>query len=220
MTSMNRRLSGAVLVVAALLCLLLSVAMLAEAGLGDRGATIASWVEAIATVLALAAAAAAAVFAWRAFQLEVQREERFTEDRRRSQAERFSGWCDEAQHEIEQDGKVLWNGVVDAIYLRNASDLPMNRVHGVVRSADGTDLGSLQIGTVPPNDKPQVFYFTQEIAENVDEAKREHERRAARAASTSIVIPEAFQLQVELWFTDAANVDWRRRADGELLPIN
>ncbi|UUW88385.1 hypothetical protein [Pimelobacter simplex] len=215
---MNRRLAAA-LVVIALLCLLLSVALLAEAGLGDRGAVVASWVEAMATVLALAAAAAAAVFAWGAFQLEVQREERFTEDRRRSQAERFSGWCGEAEQKIEMNGKVYWDGLIDVIYLRNASDLPMNRVFGIVRTADGSNLGSLEIGMVPPSENLKIVHLTQEIAEEVDAAKRTHERQSAEAASTSIVIPEAFQLRVELFFTDAANLNWRRLADGELVPI-
>lgn len=219
MTSMIRRLVPAALVVMALLCFLLSVAMLAEAGLGPRGETVASWIEAIATVFALAAAAVAAAFAWRAFQLEVRREERVTEDRQRSQAERFSGWCDEIQEEIEMDGKVYWNGVVDAIHLRNASDLPVYRVFGIVRTSDGSSLGDLEIGMVPPSDDLKVVRLTQEIWDNVEAAKREHERRAAKAAGTSIVIPEAFQLKVELLFTDAANLSWRRLADGDLVPI-
>lgn len=221
MSTMLRRVLGPIaLVVVGLACLILSIAIIADAGLGERGAAIASWLEAISTFLALAAAGVASVFAWRAFQLEVQREDRYAKERDRAQAERFSGWCDEVEDNVSIDGTQYWSGLVDAIYLRNASDLPVYRVFGIVRTADGTRMGDLEIGIVPPSDELKVVTFTTEIAHEVDAARREHERRAAANAAAAFQILESFRLQVELLFTDAANVGWRRLADGKLVPIN
>ena len=217
---MKVRFAAGALIVVATICLLLSIAILLEAGLGSRGATVASWVEAIATVLALGAAGVASVFAWRAYHLEVERNDQYSRERARAQAERFSGWCGQADIEVRlSSGTVFSAGMTDAILLRNASDLPLYRVHVTLRTLDGSNMGTHEVGTVPPDNEPTIVQLTPEMRESVDEARQEYEATYADRAASSIVIPSAFALEVELIFTDAAKVAWRRTADGALDPL-
>lgn len=187
---------------------------------GSDRADFAQWLMAGTAVATLFAAVAAAVFAAGAYQLEVRREDRHVTEQRRAHAERFSGWCGTGSYSAKTaKGDTLFDVPVDAVFLRNVSDLPMSNVYAVVRTAEGESLGTIDVGLVPPSDEPLQTHFTLELAEKADAA-----RRAAEDEETidqaGIVIRPAFRLLVELWFTDAAGHSWRRRADGLLYEID
>lgn len=98
-----------------------------------------TWLEAVATVAAFSAAIVAAFYAARAFVLEFQREARFEESLRKSQAALVAAWF--GVHEFDNDpvgGTTPLAGALlaafgksyelDGVYLRNASDLPVGGV--------------------------------------------------------------------------------------------
>ena len=69
------------------------------AGFSDGGT--AAWLEGLATLAAFAAAIVAATYAAGAFRLETQRERRFVDAQRRSQAELVAAWF--GLQKMEQD---------------------------------------------------------------------------------------------------------------------
>lgn len=98
-------------------------------------AELPGWIEAGATAAAVGAAIVAGFYAARAYGLEHQRERRWEDTQRSAQASRVAAWPDHIVYRTEpfrgDDGyispkNVAIKGVV--VHVRNASDLPIERV--------------------------------------------------------------------------------------------
>ncbi len=186
---------------------------------GDDRDELAQWFMAAAAAVTLIAAAAAAIFASGAFQVEVEREERAADDRRRAQAERFSGWCGQEEDEAVLHGEPILQYIADVIHLRNASELPVYGVHANIRVAGGPAIGTVNIGMVPPNAAPVPFYVPPAIAERIHAARAAARADAEELARQRITIESPFTLEVQLWFMDTAGRAWRRETDGTLVQV-
>jgi hypothetical protein len=150
------------------------VIVVRKAGLPDWG-DVPTWVSAVTTILALAAAVVAAVIARRLYKIESERDRRTEADRsaaaedrrlaaedrlraeedrlaqiegeRRTQADKVAAWWG---HPVEPDGRVrtnLWK-----VCVRNASDLPIYDITLLLlapdEQADGT-WAPIPLGSFP-----------------------------------------------------------------------
>lgn len=175
-----------------------------------------SWIIAITTTLAFAAAAIAARVTYRLYKVEAGRDETAAGDRearreaeRRVQANKVAAWFHSEQDAVSGTGKALlvtWGAVV-----RNASDLPVLDVK--VTFSIVQDLGTKapwqpvqaaglleRIIVIPPGDE-RFIAIPDEIGE-----------LAAKIGSDSHV--------VSIEFSDAAGNRWERNPRGVLIDLS
>lgn len=199
----------------------------------DTDATeLAQWLMAATSVVTLVAAVAAAVYAAGAFRLEGDREDRWNDAQRRAQAGLVAAWADEGVQSIvlkgqsneltgEVQGQVTGRQVL--AQLRNASEIPVTDVHLtpgidiVGQDEDGRDHvldrvhgRTKKIAVLPPasQPKPHKLVVTQPSAKG-------HELRRLYPS----IGPMRQQPFVNIEFTDAAGVRWRRNEDSNLIEI-
>jgi len=178
-----------------------------------------AWLEALATATALVAAAAAAVFAWRAYQLESGREQQRLQMQLMAQASLVAAWygTKDLPRWIStgpQDQGYFEPTPYPGIVLRNASDLPVldASVDIVLVGWDSRGswieepIGSQRIGLIPPSSEPRYAHM-----DAVLNGIREH--RALQWVNHNGSSPD-YELQLK--FRDAAghlDSSTRRRAD-------
>lgn len=178
-----------------------------------------SWLEAWATVLGVCAAIIAGFYAARAFALESQREHRWEEQQRASQAALIGAWPGalvlNLKHSAEGDPYSLQVEDPEDIRgaqasLRNASPLPVTQVEvdfylvlldGNAVGRDRRLLGSTRLSSLPPS--PDHLPVILDLNEDP------HQRTATEAQHS--------ELQVEIHFRDAAGQVWSRDAIGQLV---
>ncbi len=170
---------------------------------GGSRVALAVWLEAIATVAAVAAAVVAGSFAARAVRIEYDRDDRWMAQQRTSQATRIAAWVPRLATE-ERDGVIVLTGAY--VRLRNVSDVPVSRV--VVETAlawptqnGGTgrmEFAALDIGILPPY----------EPADGLTEP---------RVPIQPIPLPGGAAVEVQLSFVDAGGQSWTRLSDGQLI---
>lgn len=174
-----------------------------------------AWLEAWATVAAVAAAIVAGLYAARAFGLELERQRRADTDRRAVQASRVAAWPLELIYDYsiktEEDGyasrtKIGVRGII--VRVRNASDLPIAQVR-VVASA---------MVTGPSGHTVEVPISTR-TERHLDPETTTDVTLVAGApdALTPLLNQVEPDLRVFLQFTDIVGRSWSRRThEGEL----
>lgn len=183
----------------------------------------AAWVEAFATLGALVAATAAAIFAARVYILESRRDDRFLKAEHEKQAALIAVWGTLEALRVAQDGRIRIKGATSKLQARNASPLPVTSVtiHIWVAKAVKTATGQLAIeedvelfGPVdhstflPPADKP--------IDMSVSLPPSVFEQMDALLAAD----PKAeFVMLLTVEFVDAVGTRWRRDRYGKLRDI-
>jgi len=154
--------------------------------LGD----IPTWLQAVATLFALAFAATASVVASRTFKIESERDRVNTEARRaqeasarKAQAATVSAWWGTNRF----DDRI-------GVLVRNASDAPVYQVFVTVLDADGrVETAKVHFPVLPPH---------------------------AEAEFLPVSLPdEADAHRVKLTFTDASGVRWIRSEHGQLMEL-
>jgi hypothetical protein len=171
--------------------------------LGDSRAGLAGWIEAAATVAAVAAAVVAGSWAARAVRIEQDRDDRWIAQQRSSQATRVAAWVPRLATE-ERDGVTVWTGAY--VRLRNASDVPVSRV--VVETtlvwptpnggSGRMEFDDLDVGVLPPY----------EPADGLTEP-------LVQIPPTPP--PSGAAVEVQLSFVDAGGTMWTRLPDGQLI---
>ncbi|WP_435746472.1 hypothetical protein [Nocardioides sp. SYSU DS0663] len=182
-------------------------------------ASFPQWLEAVATGLAVVAAAVAALYAARAFGLERAREDRWQADQRRAQAALVAAWASGPSYHHDRaaliDGLSVRSGIDGArVRVRNASDIPVARVTvdvSVDLSAEGAEpMRRVSLGThALPVLGPAV---TEDVVVHADEVLTFND---PDVSFEDVVVT----LRVGLSFIDAAGVLWRRNDDGRLREL-
>lgn len=186
------------------------------------------WWEATATAFAFAAAAFAAVLAFRTAERELQRDDErdkdrrsAEEDRRRAQADKVAAWSDEIW--------VVWGATEDGprahirsdgrFHMINRSGLPVTNVSfqfSLRAFLDGSttewSLGRLDTVVVPPSDTPLADLIPTDI---LDAAGDELSDYALTTGETERI---ESAMTVGIAFTDTADRHWIREPSGRLLP--
>jgi len=172
----------------------IAVGIAADVTLGS----IADWVAALATLGALIAATQAARVATRVFRLERSRDDRYLEMLERAQAEKIGAWIGTTSIRIRTSLLPELERSKDspAVDLRNASDLPVQHIHGRVFSGH-TLVGTFNAPAIGPGDEQ-----THRIEADPD-----------FLANLDIA------LAVEITFVDAAGREWRRNTRGDLKRV-
>lgn len=175
-----------------------------------------AWLGAWATVLGVGAAIVAGFYAARAFGLEFQREERWEEQQRASQAALIAAWPGELKiglspvlkDSLQVQDQTLILGA--HAYLRNASSVPATEVEVnfwlvlLDEASIGRDrrlLGSKRLAYLPPSSKAERVIL--------DRSKEPHRRTEGEV--------DYSELRVEIHFRDAAGQVWFRDAMGQLV---
>ncbi|MCY7287868.1 MAG: hypothetical protein LH624_06355 [Cryobacterium sp.] len=177
-----------------------------------------SWLEAWATVLGVGAAIVAGFYAARAFGLESQREQRWEEQQRASQAALIGAWPDglslgsrpslEDPYSLETEDPEAIEGA--HALLRNASPLPAMEVTVdfwlvlLDERSVGRDrhlLGSERLAYLPPT--------SESVPVNLNLQDKPHRRTQSEADHS--------ELRVEIHFRDAAGQVWSRDVIGQLV---
>jgi hypothetical protein len=178
----------------------------------SAAALTAAWIEAGATVIAVGAAIYAGIYAKKAYDKEVERDERREQDRRSSQAEKVAAWCERYDYSDAEPSRVIGgSGVVGMTrakpepswnyYLRNASDVPVYDVVVLFRIGEHS-LGTDALDVLPPGDEP----ITREVPKHV-----KREARAGREEYGEVLRPF-------ISFRDSGGRAWRRTDKGRLVP--
>lgn len=187
-----------------------SAALLTAAATGGTWETAANWLEAIATVAALGAAVAAALLVARTVQIELAREGERLEADRKAQAILVAAW---PGTKLSRDWSPLREAtsaapryrtiVAVSVHYQNASAVPIYDVTLDVairvRAPGGewaTGSGVADLGIVPPQTKEAVWV---QLTEPLRDPQPEGERN-----------PDDLDMQVTIYFRDAANHLWRR----------
>jgi hypothetical protein len=168
-----------------------------------------TWIQAVATVLALIAASIAAVAAWRVLEVERRRDDerrQFEDERRatdeRTQAERVAAWPSLVRSDpADPASPAEWSGTI-----RNASDLPVYQVGIEFEPIGGGGLTVYMFEVVPPGswslNRDRVLYPGGEL---------QVRQEVGDLPDRTFVIA--------LRFTDAANRVWRRDRYGVLTRV-
>jgi hypothetical protein len=205
--SFERRVTGTVVGVA----VLAAVGSLIERDIDNYPA----WLESIATTLALAAAVFAARYAYRAFELETDRDERFLAQQRSSQAELVSAWPGSFSYEAGDldpygDGTGKPGLYSVQVYLRNASAAPVTSVwidaSFVIQLPDGphrVHFAAQQVKRIlPPTSEPDGMWIRADTP-------------IEPADYTADEDPE-YWAELSISFRDAGGRTWKRLAEGQL----
>lgn len=170
---------------------------------GGTRVELASWLEAAATVAAVAAATVAGAFAARAIRIEQERDDRWIAQQRSTQASRIAAWSPRLVLEDEGGVMVLTGAYVR---LRNVSDVPVSRVTvetalvwPIASGGSGrTEFVALDVGLLPPY----------EPADGLTEHRVPIQR---------MPLPSGAAVDVQLSFVDAGGQAWTRLPDGQLI---
>lgn len=180
---------------------------------------LAQWFMASTSLVTVIAAAAAAYFAYRAFVLESQRERARLEGEVRAQASLVAGWrCEGWTGVVLATGRAQFergtevHGIQDVRYLiRNASSLPITNVLVRARIFLTLPVGGDVIFELPPRHHDLIPPSGEPVQLMTD-------GRGKSAGSILGYVGE-FELprvELDLEFTDASGLRWRRWADGRL----
>lgn len=165
-----------------------------------------TWVSASAALLALSFAAVAALIARKTYLIESERDRIAESDRkardqqqRRDQAARISAWWGRDPEFQSGAGSSAWGAIV-----LNSSEAPVYQVFCTILSRDGTvPPKKLSLPVLPPSQTPRFLPVA-----------------AAPIHSGTDVPPwDASDLRVQLSFTDASGVRWRRDKYGRLFDL-
>jgi hypothetical protein len=176
-------------------------------------AGMASWITAIAALLAAVLAVLVVVLGYRMHQMLGRRfavvEEWFLAYRQelwRAQAELVSAWPVSERETFE---KIITRGVVGAA-VRNGSSAPVYQVELVYQDPPAAWTAVKRIAMVPPTEAPEVYAGFDE-----DETNGEPHAERVNPDGTIRLAPSADML-LEIRFNDGHGRRWTRSPQGEL----
>lgn len=202
MTDMKRT----IFIVAAALAVILSVTILIAWGIGRPLREFPAWLEAISTLAAFLAAAVAVQYAAGAFRLESQREQRWEDTQRSSQATQVAGWFGAIERNFrDAHGEPRHWYKEPGVFLRNASDVPVGLVSIQLRYGDEV-LGHQHVKQLAPSDEPTFVKMDPDLLNKVQSATMQSAGPGSEEHPT-----------VAIQFTDSAGVRWTRSHEGQLI---
>lgn len=180
---------------------------------------LAQWFMASTSLVTVIAAAAAAYFAYRAFVLEFHRERARLEGEVRAQASLVAGWrCEGWNGVVLATGRAHFergtevHGIQDVRYLiRNASSLPITNVLVWARIFLTLPVGGEVIFELPSRHHDLIPPSSEPVQLMTD--------GQGKSAGSVLGYVGEFDLprvELDLEFTDASGLRWRRWADGRL----
>jgi hypothetical protein len=173
-----------------------------------------TWIQAIATVLALIAASVAAVVAWKVLGVERRRDRQRQGAEERAQAEKVAAWPSVVRTDpADPNSAPKWGAAV-----RNASDLPVYQVHVEYRPiTPGRGQMAIVSEVVPPGDwRPSGRELYPSETRYPNPSVYPGGSTLRRAAQDDL--PDR-NFVISLRFTDAANRVWHRDRYGVLTRV-
>lgn len=160
---------------------------------GHESGSLSGWIEAVATLAAVAAATTAAAFTAQTLRIERARDLDREEEKKAAQAELVSAW---------REG--------DTIAFRNASPTPIYRVRMWLHPRGQDPIYCKWRGLVAPTRAGESHEVIAMQAEAVEALHAWRRARKANGETLPVVL-------VEVTFRDSAGIWWRRMAHGGAL---